>query len=61
MLVLELTKFNSSPIVKRNSKDPLGKTDEWPDGGCKSDEGSLVGTKLTQPLPKTESCLMGVF
>ena len=61
MLVLELTKFNSSLIVKRNSEGPPGKTDKWPDGGCKSDEGFLVSTELAQPLPKTKSCLSEFF
>lgn len=59
MLVLELTKFNNSLITKRNSEGPAGKTDKWPDAGCKLDEGSLVSTELAQPPPKTESCLLG--
>lgn len=42
MLVLELTKFNSILIVKRNSEGPPGKGEKQPDGGCKSDEGSLA-------------------
>lgn len=61
VLVLELTTFNSSLTLKRNSEGPPGRTDKWPDRGCRSAEGSLVSLELAQPPPQTESHLLAFY
>lgn len=61
VLVLELTTFDSILILKRNSEGPAGRTNKWPDRGCRSAEGSLVSPELAQSPPKTEPHLLAFY